>query len=247
MRIKDCITCSSGLKSGMQPWHSWCQKCGYENADLHVAINETSAHAALDENVRAQALISLRLRNFKELLKQISLYRANGGKLLDVGCANGWFLDLASQRFDATGIEPDREVFSEAAKVGRSIRLGYFPEALTPNEKFDVIVFNDVFEHIPAEFERKFITNVQNSMKENAVLVIGCPSLESQVYASPLSKAGHVNCKSGDVLRDLFCEYFKSVFLFSMSDEVVHTGFTKMANYLFLVCVGKKMRDEMSI
>ena len=180
MRIKDCITCSSGLKSGMQPWHSWCQTCGYEHANLHVAINETSAHAALEENVRAQALISLRLRNFKELLKQISLYRANGGKLLDVGCANGWFLDLASQRFDATGIEPDREVFSEAAKVRRSIRLGYFPEALTPNEKFDVIVFNDVLEHIPDL--QGALEECRRRLNEGGLLVLNLPSSKGVFY-----------------------------------------------------------------
>ena len=34
--------------------------------------------------------------------------------------------------------------------------------------------------------------------------------------------------------------FFKHVFLFSMNDEVVHTGFEKMAHYLFVVCCAKK-------
>ena len=33
---------------------------------------------------------------------------------------------------------------------------------------------------------------------------------------------------------------FPNALCISMNDEVVHTGFTKMANYLFLVCTGKK-------
>jgi len=107
--------------------------------------------------------------------------------------------------------------------------------------QFDAVFSLDVFEHIPSAFERIFIKNVKGSMKEDGVLVLGCPSLESQVYASPGSIEGHVNCKSGDSLRNLFTEYFESVFLFSMNDEVVHTGFVKMANYLFLVCTGKKI------
>jgi len=107
--------------------------------------------------------------------------------------------------------------------------------------QFDAVFSLDVFEHIPSAFERIFIKNVKDSMKEDGVLVLGCPSLESQVYASPGSIEGHVNCKSGDSLRNLFTEYFESVFLFSMNDEVVHTGFVKMANYLFLVCTGKKI------
>ena len=57
------------------------------------------------------------------------------------------------------------------------------------------------------------------------MLIIGTPSLESQAYASPPSKAGHINCKSGDELKALLSSYFHNVFLFSMNDEVVHTGF----------------------
>jgi hypothetical protein len=34
--------------------------------------------------------------------------------------------------------------------------------------------------------------------------------------------------------------YFHAVFLFSMNDEVVHTGFAPMAHYLIAVCTGKR-------
>ena len=33
----------------------------------------------------------------------------------------------------------------------------------------------------------------------------------------------------------------KIVFMFSMNDEVVHTGYHKMAHYLFGLCTGKKI------
>ena len=35
-------------------------------------------------------------------------------------------------------------------------------------------------------------------------------------------------------------KYFENVFLFSMNDEVVHTGFSPMAHYLFVICCQKK-------
>jgi SAM-dependent methyltransferase len=168
------------LERGLQPWHSWCQTCGYEHADLRLAINETAAHAELDESARARALIALRLRNFKELLKQISIYKTVGGKLLDVGCANGWFLDLSGHSFDATGIEPDRQVFAEAAKGGRSVRLGYFPDALQPNEKFDVIVFNDVIEHIPDI--QTALADCIHRLNQEGLLVLNLPSSKGVFY-----------------------------------------------------------------
>lgn len=105
---------------------------------------------------------------------------------------------------------------------------------------FQSVFALDVFEHIMPDKEHLFIQNAMKSLSDDGLLIIGCPSLESQIYASPGSKEGHVNCKSGDDLRYLFSQYFYSVFLFSMNDEVIHTGFTKMANYLFVICSGKK-------
>jgi 2-polyprenyl-3-methyl-5-hydroxy-6-metoxy-1,4-benzoquinol methylase len=98
----------------------------------------------------------------------------------------------------------------------------------------------DVIEHIPAEDEKTFIENLCASLTEHGMLIIGTPSLESQAHASPQSKIGHVNCKSGRQLKFLLERYFHSVFLFSMNDEVVHTGFYPMAHYLFAVCADRK-------
>lgn len=70
--------------------------------------------------------------------------------------------------------------------------------------------------------------------------MFGMPSLESQVYASHLSKLEHVNCKRGEELKACCLKYFNHCFVFSMNDEVVHTGFYPMAHYLLALCVGVK-------
>jgi cyclopropane fatty-acyl-phospholipid synthase-like methyltransferase len=108
------------------------------------------------------------------------------------------------------------------------------------NRLFDAAYSIDVFEHIPIEAEGRFISNICSSLADQGVLIIGSPSLESQKYASEASKAGHINCKSGDEMRALMLEHFHNVFVFSMNDEVVHTGFYPMAHYHFSVCSGKK-------
>ena len=74
------------------------------------------------------------------------------------------------------------------------------------------------------------------SLTDDAVMVVGMPSLESQAYASEGSKAGHVNCKSAPDLKALMQSFFRAVFMFSMNDEVVHTGYHKMAHYIFALC-----------
>ena len=66
------------------------------------------------------------------------------------------------------------------------------------------------------------------------------PTLESQKYASKVSKLGHINCKSKKELKSLLLKYFNNVYMFSMNDEVVHTGFDKMSHYIFALANSKK-------
>lgn len=96
----------------------------------------------------------------------------------------------------------------------------------------------DVLEHIAPELEERFVSNVVASLTQNGILIIGTPSLESQKYASAPSREGHVNSKNHEQLRGLLSRFFANVFLFSMHDEVVHTGFYPMAHYLLALCCG---------
>ena len=105
---------------------------------------------------------------------------------------------------------------------------------------FDAAYSLDVLEHIPAQAEETFIRNIPSSLTKEGTLVVGMPSLDSQEHASPQSKIGHINCKHGGDLKALMEQFFDNVFVFSMNDEVVHTGFYPMAHYLFALCVGKK-------
>jgi 2-polyprenyl-3-methyl-5-hydroxy-6-metoxy-1,4-benzoquinol methylase len=107
--------------------------------------------------------------------------------------------------------------------------------------RFDGIYSLDVLEHIPQSKERRFLDNLLASLNSNGVLIIGMPSLQSQAYASPQSKVGHVNCKDQNDLKRLLSDYFHNVFMFSMNDEIVHTGYHAMAHYHLALCCAKKV------
>jgi 2-polyprenyl-3-methyl-5-hydroxy-6-metoxy-1,4-benzoquinol methylase len=98
----------------------------------------------------------------------------------------------------------------------------------------------DVLEHIDSSQEPQFWNNILKSISKEATVVVGMPSLESQQYASEASKIGHVNCKSGADLQKTALEYFNSVLLFSMNDEMLHNGFPPMSHYILVVCNNKK-------
>lgn len=105
---------------------------------------------------------------------------------------------------------------------------------------FDAAYSLDVLEHIPQVDEEKFVYHIARSLQRDGVLILGTPSIQSQTYASPPSKAGHVNCKDQQELKKLMLNYFDNVFSFGMNDEVIHTGYHAMAHYLFVVCAGNK-------
>ena len=179
-----CPNCSEPLIDGLKKWHSYCRVCGYESASLLPIINESSVHESIDEAARAQGLRAIRIANFEKLLSELHSFKKNG-KLLDVGCAHGWFLAVAAKSYKVVGVEPDRNIAILAKKDGHEIRVGYFPDVLVESEKFDVIIFNDVIEHI--QDIRSTLESCRRHLNATGVLVLNLPSSNGIFYR--LSKA----------------------------------------------------------
>jgi hypothetical protein len=81
---------------------------------------------------------------------------------------------------------------------------------------------------------------IVDALEPHGAAIVGMPSLESQTYASPPSKAGHINCKTETELRELMQQFFHNIFMFAMNDEVVHTGFGPMAHYRLALACGPR-------
>lgn len=148
-----CPACLNPLVVGLQDWHLQCAQCSYEGSSLLVDIDTTGNVEVLDEQLREEGLSHLRQSNFQELIAHLSSVKDAAQftpkRLLDVGCAHGWFLQLAEAEYEVLGIEPDSRIAALAASRGLPVRQGFFPDVLDPGESFDVIVLNDVIEHIP--------------------------------------------------------------------------------------------------
>ncbi len=182
-----------------------------------------------------------RLSRYKFVAKML----AGRKHVLEVGCGDAFGTRIVQAEVGKlTAIDFD-PVFVEDVKqrmVPRwqfDVRVHDMLEGPVSGQ-FDAVYSLDVLEHIEQSKERQFLKNAFASLDPNGAAVIGLPSLESQPYASVQSKLGHVNCKSAPELRQLMEGFFHNVFIFSMNDEVVHTGFHKMANYVFAIGAGKR-------
>jgi hypothetical protein len=167
------------------------------------------------------------------------------GRVLEIGCADAFGTRIVLQEVGTlTAVDFD-PVFVDDVQQRMDPRWTFecavhdLLDGPVPGE-FDGVFALDVLEHIPAEHEDAFLRHACASLAADGALLIGTPSLESQAWASPPSRAGHVNCKSGAALERLLSRYFHRVFSFSMNDEVVHTGFQPMAHYLFALCCQRR-------
>ena len=170
-------------------------------------------------------------------------------RVLEIGCADAFATRIVLQEVGSVTAVDFDPVFISDVKARMDPRWPidcrvHDMLAGPVTGPFDAAYAIDVFEHIPPEHERTFLGNVVDSLTPEGVLLIGIPSLQSQAYASEGSRAGHVNCKDAPGLRAIMAEFFTNVFVFSMNDEVVHTGFYPMAHYLFALCCGPRVRPR---
>ena len=181
------------------------------------------------------------LARYKFVAKMLSGYRNVG----EVGCGDAFGTRVVQQEVPDVTVYDFDPVFIQDISERQDERWPLKAEvhdivAQPLPRKHDALFCLDVLEHIAAEKEHIFLANLSESLSPKGLLMVGTPSLESQLYASPPSKAGHVNCKTGKELKALLEKYFTHVFMFSMNDEVVHTGFSPMAHYLFALCAEPK-------
>lgn len=181
--------------------------------------------------------LAFTLARYKFVAKMLSGRQS----VLEIGCADAFGSRIVQQLVGKLTVTDFDPLF--IADVKERMHPLWPMEAFThdmlsgPIDRgFDAVYALDVLEHIEPAREHHFLRNAVASLNPTGVAIFGMPSLESQAYASPQSKAGHVNCKSGEALKKTLEQHFNTVFVFSMNDEVVHTGFYPMANYLLAVC-----------
>jgi 2-polyprenyl-3-methyl-5-hydroxy-6-metoxy-1,4-benzoquinol methylase len=164
-------------------------------------------------------------------------------RVLDVGCSEGlgtWM--LAVENGYAKGLDSDEEAVAVGRANWTDPRIEFSCEDFLTAEpgQYDAVTNFDVIEHIMPENAGTFLARIADNLTHDGIAIIGTPNIVSQQYASAVSKAGHVNCYSGERLEAELREHFHHVFMFVANDEVVHTGFLPTANYLLAMACRKK-------
>lgn len=141
-----------------------CPSCGLKSTKLNVPYTQfikefysagyftgVSSRGAYSNYGADKPYITRTMRKFIAMLKASEGSRTTTTpRLLDVGCAYGYFVELAIRAgYDAYGIDPSSHAAAKAkARLNGRIAEGTIGSVKFPDNHFDVITMLDVVEHL---------------------------------------------------------------------------------------------------
>ncbi len=154
-----------------------CLKCGlvYTNPrpkDTSLLENYQGFedHDYMDENASRSINAYMSLNTIRQYVPS--------GKLLDVGCSTGYFLNAARLDFETFGVEPSEWASNYARE---KLRLDFFTGTLEAakfsTNQFDVVSMSDVIEHVPDP--RQTLKEVHRVIKPGGILYMVTPDVGS--------------------------------------------------------------------
>lgn len=167
-------------------------------------------------------------KNFKNRIEEIRKFKKNG-KLLDVGCAYGFFLKIAKESgYNAEGVEINKKVAS-VAKKNSNCRIHVGNLGKLNLKKYDIITMFDVIEHLknPAEYIQK----CYKLLNKDGLLIIETGNIESS-----LARLQKVKWRL--IVPNIHLYYFSN---FTLSKLLTTNGFrlVKTKNVGFIRTIGQ--------
>lgn len=211
-----CPLCDSSSSDPVSYGHVYilckCGECGMIFKDMGSTSRRKIQK--IQDNIYTEQYIQSIHHNKKQFQKfakdrvVILLKYKKKGRLLEIGCAAGHFLDLAGKAgFEATGIDASSVFSEEGLKKGLDIKCGRVEDFELPKSYFDVIAMFHLIEHI--EKLKPFLTHLRELLKEDGVLLIITPNAEAftdRVFGWKHPKYNikdHIYCFSHQTLRSL--------------------------------------------
>jgi 2-polyprenyl-3-methyl-5-hydroxy-6-metoxy-1,4-benzoquinol methylase len=187
-----CNLCGSSARQPYCPENGLglveCQQCGLvyvsprpDSNELYALYGETYFHnnesgvvgytdyIADEGNIRQTA--NRRLKHVERFAKV--------GKLLDVGCATGFFLDEARQRgWQVQGLDVSSFAVEYArAHFNLDVEHGSLTELGFPTNTYDLVSLWDVIEHVPDP--TAYVRRAAELLRKGGVVVLATPDVDS--------------------------------------------------------------------
>ena len=133
----NCQVCNGKLKK-INLYSFVCKDCNYYSSNLKPSVGQD-----------VKGIESLRRKNFKQIIKQLLKYKI-APKILEIGSGDGYFIDECNiANIQITGSEASLESLKKLKLAYREkIIKVHLPKPIQTEQIFDIVIFNDVFEHL---------------------------------------------------------------------------------------------------
>lgn len=160
-----------------------CKLCGFIRAkDKYYKLDSTKLYSqnyfsGLDYENYALEITALQ-KNFKDRLNKIVRHKPHG-RLLEIGCAHGYFLQMASNQFETYGIDLDRQITKIAEKnsPNSQIYTGDLTRLKLKKDFFDIVCMFDTIEHLKQP--DVYLKKVYTLLKPGGIIVIETGDIDS--------------------------------------------------------------------
>jgi 2-polyprenyl-3-methyl-5-hydroxy-6-metoxy-1,4-benzoquinol methylase len=162
-----CIICQEAAGEEVLSNLAKCSECGliyYDNTSNSSTLSDLYQESYFngEEYLNYKNDKPIIQKNFNSRLNEIKKY-AQGGSLFEIGCAYGFFLELAKENFSVGGIDITEEPTRFAREeLGLKVTSGNYLEQ-DLKEKKDVFCMWDTIEHLerPEEFIKKVSSEIR--------------------------------------------------------------------------------------
>jgi SAM-dependent methyltransferase len=161
--------------------------------------------------------------------------KLTGGKILDIGCGNGWYLrEMKKRGWQPFGYEFDFDYASQLSAQLKIPILSGEDSLAGHQEYFDLITFNFSFEHLLQP--RRIFELASKALKKGGRIFISVPNIEGEealLFGDKwfhLDPPRHISFYNQQLLSNLFLEYgFKDV---RVKNLAIPTGFAGSISYM---------------
>jgi len=156
--------------------HVKCKHCHLIYMNPVEKVSKTNEYYSRAKNTHAPTIRESYLRTAKSQVRLIQEY-ARGTNLLDIGCAQGFFLFGASQAgYTTKGIEISQDAAEYARReFGLDIEAKPFEELRFAENHFDVVTLWQVLEHVP--YPLMILKEVHRILKPGGLLAVSTPDI----------------------------------------------------------------------
>lgn len=161
-RLRECVVCGTATAQTLQ-FSKWgydifrCRQCGHGTTDIDEGFDPQTFYTSdYFQGCRRDGYANyigsepVLKAEFHRVVGHLIDRIGPGGRVLEVGCAYGFFLEVAGDHFDTVGVEVSSDAVASCRERGLDVHQGELTsDFIMRHGPFDAVVMLDVIEHLP--------------------------------------------------------------------------------------------------